>query len=177
MERLKLKHVKTLGKGEHGFNYAPLSGVKFNFYKRKIKMMNNENGRSMVEMLGVLAIIGVLSVAGIAGYSMAMRKYRANEIAQAISTTAILAKTANGGTGITEGKTYTQLTNAASTPGNASITANGTSANGFSGTVDVTVADNDLCKAVESLIGTTNTNPLHVSTPCGNGTQLTVTVK
>ena len=29
----------------------------------------NENGRSMVEMLGVLAIIGVLSVGGIAGYS------------------------------------------------------------------------------------------------------------
>ena len=36
--------------------------------------MNNENGRSMVEMLGVLAIIGVLSVAGIGGYSMAMKK-------------------------------------------------------------------------------------------------------
>ena len=38
----------------------------------------SENGRSMVEMLGVLAIIGVLSVTGIAGYSAAMRKYRAN---------------------------------------------------------------------------------------------------
>ncbi len=39
-----------------------------------------ESGRSMVEMLGVLAIIGVLSVGGIAGYTMAMNKYRANEI-------------------------------------------------------------------------------------------------
>ena len=28
--------------------------------------MNNESGRSMVEMLGVLAIIGVLSIGGIA---------------------------------------------------------------------------------------------------------------
>ena len=54
-------------------------------------MMNNENGRSMVEMLGVLAIIGVLSVAGIAGYSMAMKKYRVNEIVNAASQVAILA--------------------------------------------------------------------------------------
>ena len=34
----------------------------------------------MVEMLGVLAIIGVLSIGGIQGYTMAMRKHRANEI-------------------------------------------------------------------------------------------------
>jgi len=39
-----------------------------------------ENGRSMVEMLGVLAIIGVLSVGGIAGYTNAMNKHRANEL-------------------------------------------------------------------------------------------------
>ena len=55
-------------------------------------MMNNENGRSMVEMLGVLAIIGVLSVAGIAGYSMAMKKYRVNEILNAASQCAVLAQ-------------------------------------------------------------------------------------
>ena len=39
----------------------------------------NQSGRSMVEMLGVLAIIGVLSVAGISGYRMAMNKHQANE--------------------------------------------------------------------------------------------------
>ena len=55
-------------------------------------MMNNENGRSMVEMLGVLAIIGVLSVAGIAGYSMAMKKYRTNEILNAASQLVVLAQ-------------------------------------------------------------------------------------
>jgi len=37
---------------------------------------NNQSGRSMVEMLGVLAIIGVLSVGGISGYSKAMAKYK-----------------------------------------------------------------------------------------------------
>ncbi len=40
---------------------------------------NNQYGRSMVEMLGVLAIIGVLSVGGIAGYSKAMFKYKFNK--------------------------------------------------------------------------------------------------
>lgn len=43
-------------------------------------MKMNENGRSMIEMLGVLAIIGVLSVGGIAGYSKAMSKYRTNKV-------------------------------------------------------------------------------------------------
>ena len=32
---------------------------------------NHENGRSMVEMLGVLSIIGVLSIGAISGYSFA----------------------------------------------------------------------------------------------------------
>ena len=44
-----------------------------------------ENGRSMVEMLGVLAIIGVLSVGAIAGYSKAMMKYKLNKQAEAMN--------------------------------------------------------------------------------------------
>ncbi len=61
--------------------------------------MNNESGRSMVEMLGVLAIIGVLSIGGIAGYTMAMNRYRANELIDAASKVAIVAMTANAGVG------------------------------------------------------------------------------
>ncbi len=45
----------------------------------------NENGRSMVEMLGVLAIIGVLSIGGIAGYSKAMNKYKINKTTDQVS--------------------------------------------------------------------------------------------
>ena len=45
----------------------------------------NEDGRSMVEMLGVLAIIGVLSVGGIAGYSKAMNKYKINKTTDQVS--------------------------------------------------------------------------------------------
>lgn len=43
-------------------------------------MRMNEQGRSMIEMLGVLAIVGVLSVGGIAGYSKAMNKFKTNKV-------------------------------------------------------------------------------------------------
>ena len=54
-------------------------------------MKKLESGRSMVEMLGVLAIIGVLSVGGIAGYSLGMRRHRANGVADVASKYALVA--------------------------------------------------------------------------------------
>ena len=48
--------------------------------------MKSENGRSMVEMLGVLAIIGVLSVGTISGYSKAMMKYKLNKHTEQMNT-------------------------------------------------------------------------------------------
>ena len=42
-------------------------------------MKNNQKGRSMVEMLGVLAIVGVLSAGALKGYSAAMFKYKMNQ--------------------------------------------------------------------------------------------------
>ncbi len=55
--------------------------------KMKKKQVQNQaqDGRSMVEMLGVLAIIGVLSIGGISGYRMAMYRYQANQIANEIN--------------------------------------------------------------------------------------------
>ena len=74
--------------------------------KEGIKKMKNvnESGRSMVEMLGVLAIIGVLSIGGIAGYTLAMNRYRANEILNTASIVAIEA--------IARGDANNALTNA-----------------------------------------------------------------
>ena len=62
-------------------------------------MRRSEKGRSMVEMLGVLAIIGVLSVGGIYGYTVAMKKYKANEIVQTASMLKIMAESKNAGDG------------------------------------------------------------------------------
>ena len=55
-----------------------------------MKFKKSQSGRSMVEMLGVLAIIGVLSVGGIAGYSLSMRRHRANGIIDLMSKYALV---------------------------------------------------------------------------------------
>ena len=97
-------------------------------------LKTNESGRSMVEMLGVLAIIGVLSVGGIAGYTMAMNKYRANEIANAASLT-IVEATAAG-----EEKSYTPTFGSAM-PSNISSYVSQITANPTALTVELTLAD------------------------------------
>ena len=56
-------------------------------------MKNNESGRSMVEMLGVLAVIGVLSIGGIAGYMMAMNRHHSNSIVAGVSARAVIIST------------------------------------------------------------------------------------
>ncbi len=40
---------------------------------------SSENGRSMIEMLGVLAIVGILSTGAISSYSTAMTKHKVNK--------------------------------------------------------------------------------------------------
>ena len=66
----------------------------------------NEAGRSMIEMLGVLAIIGVLSVGGIAGYSKAMNKFKTNQVADNVSMLVANIKTLYA-----QQKSYTGLNN------------------------------------------------------------------
>ena len=55
-----------------------------------MKQIKQETGRSMVEMLGVLAVIGVLSVGGISGYTLAMNKHRANNVAADLMKRAVV---------------------------------------------------------------------------------------
>ena len=133
------------------------------------KMTNDrECGRSMVEMLGVLAIIGILSVTGIIGYTVAMRKYRANEIAQAISMLAVSAKTTNGGRGITETTLtdYTTLVEDAVVP--TGVVSLGIKVAGTGFEVELKTNDTNLCQAVANIFGTSNRNPLYVDETTGN---------
>ena len=75
-----------------------------------------EQGRSMVEMLGVLAVVGVLSASGIAGYTYAMDRHRTNELLNEASKRAVVvaSQIASGrtpslaefGTGETAGGTF-----------------------------------------------------------------------
>ena len=104
-------------------------------------MITNESGRSMVEMLGVLAIIGVLSVAGIAGYSMAMNKYKANEMLNNASQAVILAEAEYAVTGKLVDGSNSEVGNA-----KATMTATG------AGTVTITGCTDtqEPCKTAKS---------------------------
>lgn len=48
-------------------------------------MNNNQNGRSMTEMLGVLAIIGILSIGALLGYQYAINQYKSSNTLEEIT--------------------------------------------------------------------------------------------
>ena len=110
--------------------------------------LNQESGRSMVEMLGVLAIIGVLSIGGIAGYTMAMNRYRANEILNAASMLGVVAMSQNAGQGVSTGN-YTDLVSGTQLPAGATAMSL-TDAD----TISVTVTDADICTTMQNIAGT-----------------------
>ncbi|MBQ9089963.1 MAG: hypothetical protein IJY58_02825 [Alphaproteobacteria bacterium] len=144
----------------------------------------NESGRSMVEMLGVLAIIGVLSIGGIAGYTMAMNRYRANEVVDAVNKYAVIAytacqtaKTMRGTTTCAVGTDYptydnSGLTSIATLAGGSVVSKIGAEADGSVtfGTqttagerdsytsIDVAFTNADICKAAASTAGTVCTD-------------------
>lgn len=72
---------------------------------KMINIKKLEQGRSMIEMLGVLAIIGVLSVGGINGFSKAMDAHKINTIVEQIGTIIANAKSI----GLRQGGKYTGL--------------------------------------------------------------------
>ena len=74
-------------------------------------MKELQNGRSMIEMLGVLAIIGVLSIGGLAGYTTAMNRHRANTILDYVSRCVVVAQTYGDGSRIKAGNCGNDGTN------------------------------------------------------------------
>ncbi|MBR4927735.1 MAG: hypothetical protein IKY98_05350 [Alphaproteobacteria bacterium] len=110
--------------------------------------LNQESGRSMVEMLGVLAIIGVLSIGGIAGYTMAMNRYRANETLSAAAQLAVLAQTMNQGNG--GSASLETLGTGTTVPGASAVAA--THSNGAT-TITITTTSEEVSKAINSIVG------------------------
>ena len=107
------------------------------------KIIKQEQGRSMVEMLGTLTIIGVLSVGSIAGYTYAMRSYRANEIVNATSMLYMSGIAQNQGAGDAE-MVYSTHFGANAVPSGASeITYNANK------TISVDFTDVDICNQVK----------------------------
>lgn len=101
----------------------------------------NENGRSMVEMLGVLAIIGVLSVGGIAGYSKAMNKYKINKTTDQISMLVANLRTLFSSQGNYDGLTNAQAKKFGVVPNDMYSDVSGTDiTNAFGGNVTIVAA-------------------------------------
>ncbi|MBR6232023.1 MAG: hypothetical protein IKQ99_02875 [Alphaproteobacteria bacterium] len=129
-------------------------------------MKNNETGRSMVEMLGVLAIIGVLSVAGIAGYSMAMKKIKVNDILSIASQCSILARTYQG-IGATTATSCTALgidpdeipsgISSASFTGKFEEAVAGQNGHPARVVVNLTAEDNNQCSQLKQMVANTST--------------------
>ena len=109
---------------------------------------NEQSGRSMVEMLGVLAIIGVLSVGGISGYSKAMAKFKLTKAQDQISMLLMNIRTAFSGSSNYAGLNNTTAVQLNIVPGDmlpaglgASVAASGGVINAFSGAVVLGTAD------------------------------------
>lgn len=135
--------------------------------KKNQKVKQEQQGRSMVEMLGVLAIIGILGMVAVLGYKIAMQKYQANQVLESANQYAALLFIWKKNHEIIEindqnndvpsiEKTDVKIINAAiDTPGIDEIQSN---------SVALTIHFNDenVCKSAASVLGgtcTIQTNP------------------
>lgn len=55
-------------------------------------MKENQNGRSMIEMLGVLAVVGVLSVGGLSVFTKAQNEHKLSQLVVDVTNMATIAK-------------------------------------------------------------------------------------
>lgn len=101
-------------------------------------MKNNQNGRSMVEMLGVLAIIGVLSAGGLAGYSKAMFKHKLNSTMEQVTMLVTNIRTAWGTQGNYNDLTEARAVSLGAVP--AVMGSAGSLTNPFKGSVKIAAA-------------------------------------
>ena len=102
---------------------------------------DDQNGRSMVEMLGVLAIIGVLSVGGIAGYSKAMTKFKINKTMDQVSMLVANIRTLYSGQRNYSGLSTSTAVGFGIIP-NEMYKDSSSLVNAFNGTVTISVAGN-----------------------------------
>lgn len=98
---------------------------------------NEQTGRSMVEMLGVLAIIGVLSVGGIAGYSKAMTKFKITKTFDQVSMMVANIRTLYSGQRNYNGLATDVAMDMGVVPAEMQGPADGELVNAFQGSVEV----------------------------------------
>ena len=136
----------------------------------KILSRNDQSGRSMVEMLGVLAIIGVLSVGGISGYSKAMAKFKLTKAQDQITMLLMNIRTAFATSPSYDGLTTStaiayniapsdMVTASADIGAGGAAGTSGTLSNAFGGATVVSACSDDSVKTACSAVDpSANTN-------------------
>ena len=105
----------------------------------------SQNGRSMVEMLGVLSIIGVLSVGGISAYSKAVEKHKAND---ALHKASMMATTVSAFAMTNNGKLPSSITDFPNSEYTTILSDNGTQFN-----LTLSGIDKDVCTQIKNSKG------------------------
>ena len=106
----------------------------------------SQNGRSMVEMLGVLAIVGVLSVGGVYGYGVAMKKHKANELLHQAS---MLATTISAQAMTNDGKLPETITSFGNSSYGTFSTDVGETADKTGFTITISNMDGSICSQLK----------------------------
>ena len=150
-----------------------------------MKIKKKESGRSMVEMLGVLAVIGVLSIGGIAGYTLSMRRHRANQVLDVVNKYAALVySTCQKQMALGEINDITKcsgipLISEADVGSTSELYSSHSMLSQFQGIVqkngvdhvklEIRFVDNTICKTAASIVGTMGSN---ICTPENNWLRL-----
>ena len=121
--------------------------------------MQNESGRSMVEMLGVLAVMGLVGLVGVKMYTNAMTRHRANELIYEAQkrATMVASQLLNGRdtlsvAGFTDPAGYT-----------FGVEKNPKNANQFN--ITITGVSTDICTQMKTFVGD-NTPIRHIDDDC-----------
>ena len=121
----------------------------------KQQMKENQSGRSMMEMLGVIAIIGILTVGGIAGYSKAMSMWRvsksADQITYILGHLRMLYRGQKGYNGLDSATSYHIIDKTKSFP--PEMGSDGTYRNPFGGLVSVKSSGKDTYTDIDETTG------------------------
>ena len=121
--------------------------------------MQNESGRSMVEMLGVLAVMGLVGLGGVKMYTNAMNKHRANELIYEAQKRATMVAAQ-----LMAGRSADQLSLSEFTdPVGYHFGVNGENDQQFK--ITLTQVDEEICTKMKGNIGT-STPIRHISENC-----------
>ncbi|MBP5214955.1 MAG: hypothetical protein J6039_00145 [Alphaproteobacteria bacterium] len=100
-------------------------------------MKNNQSGRSMLEMLGVVAIIGLLSIGGLSGYGKMLAQHKIDVTMEQIGVISSKLSAVGSRTSSYGGLSNESAIKLGAVPSEAIISSSGTLENVFGGSITI----------------------------------------